>query len=114
MARDSRKIAAILAADVVDYSRLMGNDEAGTLAALAARRAIFDRQVQDHDGRVFGTYLHGLLSSGPFRARLLAEFGIAGGGFDYRKAVDDALDGVAAELEAVLDPQWLASLMRCD
>ena len=33
MLRDSRKIAAILAADVVDYSRLMGADEAGTLAA---------------------------------------------------------------------------------
>ena len=39
MVRDSRKIAAILAADVVDYSRLMGADEAGTLAALAIRRA---------------------------------------------------------------------------
>lgn len=66
------------------------------------------------DGRVFGTYLHGLMSSDLFRARLLAEFGIAGGGFDYRKAVDEALDGVAAELEAVLDPRWLASLVRCD
>ncbi|MBD9372650.1 cobyric acid synthase [Rhizobium sp. ARZ01] len=66
------------------------------------------------DGRVFGTYLHGLLSSAPFRAGLLAEFGIAGGGFDYGKAVDEALDGVAAELEVVLDPQWLASFMRCD
>lgn len=66
------------------------------------------------DGRVFGTYLHGLMSSGPFRARLLAEFGIEGGGFDYRKSVDEALDGVAAELEAVLDPAWLKSLMERD
>jgi adenylate cyclase len=55
MARDSRKIAAILAADVVDYSRLMGADEAGTIAALAVRRAIFERLVREYDGRVFGS-----------------------------------------------------------
>ncbi len=55
MVRDSRKIAAILAADVVDYSRLMGADEAGTLAALAIRRAIFDTLVREFDGRVFGS-----------------------------------------------------------
>jgi hypothetical protein len=33
-----RRLAAVLAADVVGYSRLMGQDEAGTLAALKARR----------------------------------------------------------------------------
>ena len=53
--RDSRIIAAILAADVVDYSRLMGVDEAGTLAALATRRTIFDTFVREFDGRVFGS-----------------------------------------------------------
>lgn len=36
MAREQRKLAAILAADVVGYSRLMGRDESGTLARLAA------------------------------------------------------------------------------
>ncbi len=66
------------------------------------------------DGRVFGTYLHGFLASDAFRSRLLAEFGIAGGGFDYRGAVDEALDGVAAELEAVLDHKWLSTLMESD
>ena len=39
--KDSRKIAAILAADVVAYSRLMEADEPGTLGALKIRRAIF-------------------------------------------------------------------------
>jgi class 3 adenylate cyclase len=37
--RAQRRLAAILAADVVSYSRLMERDEAGTLAALKARRA---------------------------------------------------------------------------
>ncbi|MGQ0385016.1 MAG: TIR domain-containing protein [Gammaproteobacteria bacterium] len=52
--RDSRKMAAILAADVVDYSRLMGADEAGTLAALKARRAIFEEVVREFDGHELG------------------------------------------------------------
>ena len=38
VARTDRKLAAILAADVVGYSRLVGNDEAGTIAHLKALR----------------------------------------------------------------------------
>ncbi|HCK84587.1 MAG TPA: hypothetical protein DHW63_08745 [Hyphomonadaceae bacterium] len=55
MLKDSRKIAAILAADVVEYSRLMGSDDAATLAALKVRRAIFDRLVSEFDGQEFGS-----------------------------------------------------------
>ncbi|MBX3702231.1 MAG: tetratricopeptide repeat protein [Steroidobacteraceae bacterium] len=55
MQRDSRKIAAILAADVVEYSRLMGADEGGALAALKLRRGIFEEQVREFDGREFGS-----------------------------------------------------------
>jgi len=44
--RVNRKLAAILAADVVGYSRLMGADEEGTLAALKQhRQALFDPTV---------------------------------------------------------------------
>jgi adenosylcobyric acid synthase len=63
------------------------------------------------DGNVVGTYLHRLFDSDDFRRELLASFGIRGGGFDYRADVDAALDGVAAELEAVLDAKWLASFL---
>lgn len=45
MPKTSRKIAAILAADVVGYSRLMGADDERTLAALKALRLTFDRLV---------------------------------------------------------------------
>jgi len=65
MVRDSRKIAAILAADVVDYSRLMAADEAGTLAALAIRRTLFDTLVGEFDGRVFGSVGDSLMAEFP-------------------------------------------------
>ncbi len=51
--RINRKLAAILVADVVGYSRLMAADEAGTLAALRRHREIvFDPAVVTHNGRI--------------------------------------------------------------
>ena len=51
--RVNRKLAAILAADGGRYSRLMGADEAGTLAALKRHReTIFDPAVAAHNGRI--------------------------------------------------------------
>jgi adenylate cyclase len=51
--RVNRRLAAILAADVVGYSRLMGADEAGTLAALKRHReVVFDPAVAAHNGRI--------------------------------------------------------------
>jgi len=50
-----RKLIAILAADVEGYSRLMSTDEEGTLATLSAHRAVTDRLITDHGGRICGT-----------------------------------------------------------
>jgi adenylate cyclase len=50
-----RKLAVILAADVAEYSRLMGLDEVGTLRTLQAYRAILDRLIAIHHGRIFNT-----------------------------------------------------------
>ena len=48
-----RRLAAILAADVVGYSRLMGEDEAGTLTALKrCREQVIDPKVAAYNGRV--------------------------------------------------------------
>src|SRR5262244_3319544 len=60
--RVQRRLAAILAADVVGYSRLMEADEAGTLAALKARRKqVLDPLVAKHQGRVFKVTGDGVL-----------------------------------------------------
>ena len=51
--RIQRRLAAILAADVVGYSRLMGGDEVGTLGALRAHRAeLIDPTIAAHNGRI--------------------------------------------------------------
>src|SRR5262245_21651330 len=60
--RVERRLAAILAADVAGYSRLMGADEEGTLAALKAiRRELSDPKVKEHRGRIVKTTGDGLL-----------------------------------------------------
>jgi adenylate cyclase len=52
-AHTNRRLAAVLAADVVGYSRMMGADEAGTLAALKHHReTVFNPAVAEHRGRV--------------------------------------------------------------
>ena len=50
-----RRLAAILAADVVGYSRLMGKDEETTLATFNDYRAVIDGLIAIHTGRVFGS-----------------------------------------------------------
>ena len=61
-ARVERRLAAILAADVANYSRLMGVDEEGTLAALKAyRHEIIDLKIADHRGRIVKTTGDGAL-----------------------------------------------------
>ncbi len=56
------RVAVIMCADVVGYSRLMGIDEEGTLAALrAVRRDLVDPQIGDHRGRIVRTAGDGLL-----------------------------------------------------
>ena len=57
-----RRMAAVLAADVAGYSRLMGEDEEATIAALGRARAVFREHVGAHDGRVVDTAGDSVLS----------------------------------------------------
>src|SRR5215469_1648575 len=80
----SRRLVAVFAADVEGYSRLMGVDEVGTLKGLTERRAILDRLIREHGGRIANT-------AGD---SVLAEFGSA------VDAVQCAVEAQAALAEA--------------
>src|SRR6476620_8407563 len=80
----TRKLVAVFAADVEGYSRLMGADEVGTLRGLTERRAVLDKLIGDHRGRIANT-------AGD---SVLAEFGSA------VDAVQCAVDAQTALAEA--------------
>src|SRR5215472_16179704 len=61
MASTTRRLAAILAADIVGYSRLMGADEVGTVQALREHRSAADPVIAQHGGRVVKTTGDGVL-----------------------------------------------------
>ena len=62
----ARRLAAILAADVVGYFKLMADDEAGTLAALKAhRKELFDPETAKHGGRIVKLMGDGVLVEFP-------------------------------------------------
>jgi class 3 adenylate cyclase len=124
-----RKLAAILAADAVGYSRLMAGDEEGTMRVLAAHRAVIDGIIEFHEGRIVNTAGDSVLAefaspvqavrcaveiqdalrtrndSLPENQRLQFRIGVNLG--DVMVKGDDLLgDGinVAARLESVADP----------
>ncbi len=53
MQRENRRLTAIVAADIVGYSRLIGLDEEGTLRAMRAHRTeLVDPLIEEHGGRI--------------------------------------------------------------
>src|SRR3954469_24574977 len=60
--RAERRLSAILATDVANYSRLMGLDEEGTLARLKRHRSdLIDPKIAEHRGRIVKTTGDGML-----------------------------------------------------
>ena len=92
----------------IHLGRTTGPD---TKRPLAVIEGVDDGAVSA-DGKVSGTYLHGLFCADAFRARFLESFGISGGGVDYRAEVDRAMDEIADELETHLDCDALLALAR--
>ena len=126
MTSEQRRLAAILVADVVGYSKLIGSDEAGTLTQLQALRTeVIEPQIAKHAGRLFKVVGDGFfiefasavqavaagqaIQEANAPGRLLLRIGIHVG--DVVVQGDDLMgDGVnvAARLEAVADPGGVA------
>ncbi|MER8371606.1 cobyric acid synthase [Mesorhizobium sp. M1406] len=92
----------------IHLGRTTGPD---TLRPSAVINGIEDGAVSA-DGKVMGTYMHGLFGADAFRGKFLESLGIKGGGIDYRAEVERALDEVAAELETHLDCDAIFALAR--
>ncbi|RWN89739.1 MAG: cobyric acid synthase [Mesorhizobium sp.] len=92
----------------IHLGRTIGPD---TLRPSAVINGVEDGAVSA-DGKVIGTYMHGLFGADGFRGRFLESLGIKGGGIDYRAEVERALDEVAAELETHLDCDAIFALAR--
>ena len=86
--RVERRLAAVLYADVVEYSRLMGADEEKTLAALKShRRGLIDPLIGQHRGRIFKTTGDGMLIEFASVVDAVRVSVHAGGGFLGRSAM---------------------------
>ena len=131
---DERRLAAIVVADVVGFSRLMAEDEDGTLSALRAHRNITDPVILNHGGRIVKTTGDGLLMEYPSAVaaltasieiqqvmadrnaaipqarRMLFRLGINVGDVIVDESGDIFGDGVnvAARLEAIAAPGGIA------
>ncbi|RWC31501.1 MAG: cobyric acid synthase [Mesorhizobium sp.] len=92
----------------IHLGRTTGPD---TLRPSAIINGVQDGAVST-DGKVLGTYMHGLFGADGFRGKFLESLGIKGGGIDYRAEVERALDEVAAELETHLDCDAIFALAR--
>ncbi len=92
----------------IHLGRTTGPDTGRPVATIEGE----DDGATSADGKVFGTYLHGLFSADAFRGKFLESLGVSGGGIDYRAEVERAMDEITAELETHLDCDALFSLAR--
>src|SRR5512143_3067984 len=92
-----RRLTTILAADVVGYSRMMGEDEAGTLAALKhRRREVLTPLVTQHGGRIFKLMGDGVLVEFPSVVNAVQC------AVDMQKGMEAANAGLPANRQVVL------------
>src|SRR5258708_3992620 len=96
MAEVQRRLSAIVCADVAGYSRLMGADETGTLAALKAHRQAVDALIVANGGRIVKTTGDGLLLEFPSVVNAVR------GALAMQQAMSEGNAAVAAEKRMLL------------
>lgn len=100
-----------LGAPVAGYEMHMGETSGpGTTRPFARLDDGVNDGAVSADGRVLGSYLHGLLAAPDLRSALLARLGLTGNGRDHQADVDAALDDIAAELADHVDLDALLAL----
>ncbi|MEQ9248229.1 MAG: cobyric acid synthase, partial [Nitratireductor sp.] len=110
--REVEAVSAKYRVPVTGYEIHIGRTEGKDCARPVAMIGDRAEGATSGDGRVSGTYLHGLFGSDSFRARFLGEFGIETGGGSYRAQVETALDDIALKLERHLDCDALLAAAR--
>ncbi len=99
-------------ASVTGYEMHMGITSGPDCARPLLHIAGRDEGAISRDGRVIGSYLHGLLAGDAARAALLAQWGGAASDYQHEAAIEAALDALAAHLETHIDIDVLFSLAR--
>ncbi len=94
------------------YEIHIGRSAGPGLARPFARLDGEDEGAVSPDGRVMGTYLHGLFAEDAFRARFLAEIGAPAAGGSYSSGIEAVLDALAEHMERHLDIPGLLALAR--
>jgi len=92
----------------IHIGRTDGPDRARPFARVAGQ----DEGARSADGRVQGSYLHGMFAEDGFRRAFLDGFGVAAGPLSYGQVVDETLDALAAHMERHLDIEAMLGLAR--
>lgn len=104
---------AVSGLTLAGYHMHMGVTEGGDTARPFAEVAGVPEGARSADGRVMGSYLHGLFASDDFRRDFLGRLGIATDPLlDFDAGIDATLDGLAAHLETHLDLDAILALAR--
>lgn len=92
------------------YEIHIGRTKGADIVRPFARIGDHDDGAISADGRIMGTYLHGVFSSDAFRHQFLAFLGVSDSGENYRESIEAALDELADGLERCLDIDGLFAL----
>ncbi|MWD29417.1 cobyric acid synthase [Aquicoccus sp. SCR17] len=109
---ETRATHCATGADLRGYEIHIGATEGPDRARPFARIDGAPEGAVSADGRVAGSYLHGMFADDGFRAAWLGQFGLAASGTAYDATVDAVLDALADHMEAHLDVPGLLALAR--